>query len=153
MNKRGFVDKKDYNKIVSLVPIVCVDLIFVYKGGFLMGRRIKEPAKRQWFFPGGRVYKGETILNTAIRKAKKEIGLKIIKNDLSFLGVGETIFNGRGIENNRHSVDVVFLVRLKRMRVLNFDTSQHSEVRWFSKIDRNWNPYVKIMLKKAGFKL
>jgi colanic acid biosynthesis protein WcaH len=146
------ISDKEYKRIIKQLPIPCVDLVIVHKNEFLLGKRVNQPARGQWFFPGGRIYKGETILRAAIRKAKEEIGIKLTESDLSLLGVGETIFNGGNIDDARHSVNVVFLAKIKNILKFNFDKRQHSEIKWFSKIDTSWHPYVKEFLRKAGFK-
>ena len=144
--KNKLIGDKEYKNIVKLVPIVCVDLLIVDGKKFLLGKRVNQPAREQWFFPGGRIYKGETILKAAIRKAKEEMGMRISAKNLSVLGVGETIFDGKGIDKARHSVNIVYLVKVNNKTKFHFDKTQHSEVKWFSKIDSSWHPYVKEFL-------
>ena len=66
-----------YRQIVELMPILCVDLLIVHEGKYLLVKRKREPAKGLWWPPGGRVWKGETIENAARRKAKEEIGVQV----------------------------------------------------------------------------
>ncbi len=142
------IGDKEYKNIVKLVPIVCVDLILTDGNKFLLGKRVNQPAKGQWFFPGGRIYKGEKIVDAAIRKAKEEMGIKILAKDLSIIGVGETIFDGKGIDKARHSINVVCLVKISDKTKFNFDRTQHSEIKWFSEINPDWHEYVKEFLRK-----
>ncbi|MEK9154617.1 MAG: NUDIX domain-containing protein [Patescibacteria group bacterium] len=142
-----WIDENFYKEILNAVPIVCVDLILIRENKFLLGQRLNEPAKSQWFFAGGRVFKNEPLKDAALRKAKEELGVEITYSDLKLLGVGETIFQ----ESNRHTVNTVFTVNFNNTLAINFDKTQHSKIEWFSSIDENWHPYVKEMLELAGF--
>ena len=151
---KNMIPTSFYNRILSVIPVPCVDLVIVHKGKFLMGKRINEPAKGQWFFPGGRVFKEETLEQAAVRKAKEETGIKIKKSNLNYLTTAETIFRAKNFSGTRHTINSVFLVKpdkLKESELLKFDRTQNSEFQWFSKIDKNWYPYVKNVLKLAGF--
>lgn len=66
-----------YKQIVEVMPILCVDLVIVHEGKYLLVKRKNEPAKGLWWPPGGRVWKGETIEQAARRKAKEEIGVGV----------------------------------------------------------------------------
>ena len=39
--------------VVDNVPLVSVDLVAKHDGGVLLGRHENEPAKGEWFVPGG----------------------------------------------------------------------------------------------------
>lgn len=148
--KNKFISAKKYQEILKLLPIPCVDIIVVSDNKFLMGKRSEEPAEGTWFFPGGRIMKGETFEKTAIRKAREEIGLGIKKGSLKLLGVGETVFPEAKIP--RHTVNVVFLIKIAGQNKLKLIKEHHSELVWFTKISPMWHPYVKHFLKEAGFK-
>jgi colanic acid biosynthesis protein WcaH len=53
--------------------------------------RASEPVKGVWWWPGGRLLKGETFFDAAIRKAKQETGLTQVK-PIQVLGVWNTFF-------------------------------------------------------------
>jgi ADP-ribose pyrophosphatase YjhB (NUDIX family) len=147
-----WIDKNTYNTITELIPITCVDLLFIYKGSFLLGKRVNSPGQGEWFYPGGRVYKGELLKDAVIRKAKEELGISIKNSQISFLTVGETIFKGKTIDNNRHSINTVFKVELKNLPKFITDEKQISVLQWFTKVDQDLHPYTKTTLKVAGFK-
>ena len=75
-----FVDKDIYEKSVNNLPICCVD-VFIYnpidKSYFLVLRK-NAPAKGVWWYPGGRLFKGEKFFDCAIRKCREEANLDII---------------------------------------------------------------------------
>ena len=58
-----------YKKILEYIPICCVDVVICHFNKILFVKRNTEPAKNEWWFPGGRVYKNEMLEETAIRKA------------------------------------------------------------------------------------
>lgn len=66
-----------YNIIKKKFPIPCVDLITVNDiNQILMLKRKNDPARGQWWFPGGRVHFCEERLNAVGRILKQECGLK-----------------------------------------------------------------------------
>jgi len=65
-----------YRQILAVMPIVCVDLMVTdVDGKLLLLRRRDEPAKDQWWLPGGRVHLGEARVEAALRKLNEECGL------------------------------------------------------------------------------
>lgn len=71
------IESSVYEIIKKSMPIPCVDLIVIDKSGnILMLLRNNDPAKGQWWFPGGRVLFNETRLDAAHRKLKEECGLE-----------------------------------------------------------------------------
>jgi len=116
------------------------------KDEILLLKRINEPAKGKFFTPGGRINKGETILEAASRKMYEELGLKIDPNRLVFGGVVEEAYDN-GIFGNidTHYIDLVYGVVLND----NFEEekikldSQHSEYKWFKLDDPDLHHYVK----------
>lgn len=63
--------------IVKYVPIPSVDLLVFAHGGVLLAKRKNSPAKGEWFVPGGRVHKGETLEEAVHRVGREELGVKI----------------------------------------------------------------------------
>ena len=84
------IDKELYSKIHELLPIACVDLLIVDDGKILLVKRNREPAKDQYWFPGGRMLRNETFAGAAKRLALGETGLHI--NAVETLGVDNLIF-------------------------------------------------------------
>lgn len=148
--QKKFIPQSLYKNILKNIPIVCVDVVIVRGNKFLLGKRVNEPAKGEWWVPGGRVLKNETLKKAAARKIKEEVGIKINQPDLKYLMTGEIFFKA----TSRHMIGVVFLVRINKHQVkqINFGDYQHSQIAWFDKINKNWHPYLKILLKTAGFK-
>ena len=63
-------------EVTKKMPIPCVDVIVCRSQKFLMGWRIIPPYKNVWALPGGRMFRGESFIQTAMRQCAKS-GLKI----------------------------------------------------------------------------
>jgi len=145
------IPEKTYKKIHSLIPVPCVDVLITDgRGNFLLAKRKNNPEKGKWFFPGGRVLRGEKIKDTALRKLKQEARLK--GKIVELLGVYD-FFSKEGYFKNipTHTIAIVFLVKVSGGQRIILD-QQNSESAWFNKINPKWHPYVKKFLKEAGFK-
>ncbi len=67
-----YLPEKLWNLMVQIMPIPCVDLIFVNdKGEVLYGIRRIPPCVNTWMLPGGRILKGEDPEETALRQAQE----------------------------------------------------------------------------------
>jgi len=137
-----------YKKIVGVLPISCVDSVIVHGNSFLLGKRANKPAKGQWFIIGGRVWKGESLENAVKRHVKTETGAANVKIK-KFLTTVATIFKDSAQGPSSHTINSVFLVEAKSKKFV--ATKENKELKWFSSIDKNWHPYVKNVLKLAGF--
>ena len=132
------------------MPVPCVDLIIVSGKQFLMVKRKNKPAKGRWCVPGGRVFKNETLSQAVRRKVQEETGLKKFKI-IRLLTVTEFHSPKSEFGSSTHTISSIFLVAVPPNQVLESD-SQSSDIRWFSKIDKNWIKYARDILKLAGFK-
>ena len=59
-----------YKQIKALMPIPCVEAIIMKDDSLLFLRRKNSPAKGEWWFPGGRIRKGETFKETLLREKR-----------------------------------------------------------------------------------
>jgi len=71
------IPRDEYATIAEHVPIVSVDLLVWNDGGLVLGKRTNEPAKGEWFVPGGSVLKGETREEAVHRVAREEVGCDV----------------------------------------------------------------------------
>lgn len=140
----------EYKKILEFMPICCIEVMIYHKGKVLLVLRKSEPLKNEWWFPGGRIYKNETLEQAAVRKAFEEIGLKV--KTIKKIGTYETIhkFGPYNLKSGVHTVNVCILAKPigKNINVKIDKTS--SKYRWIAKIEKDLNPYVKIALEDAG---
>jgi ADP-ribose pyrophosphatase YjhB (NUDIX family) len=105
---KGLIAEDLYRTIVAVVPLACVDLLVVDAlGSVLLMRRRDEPARGQWWLPGGRVHFGETREQAALRKLREECGLR--SDGASELLTADLLLeDGRG--SRSHGVTTVFRI-------------------------------------------
>jgi len=105
-----------YKKIIESIPIVCVDIIIQNnQSKILLVKRNTEPLKEEWWVIGGRINKGENILEAAKRKVLEEVGLKII--NLDFFGIYEDQYENSAFSNNSnyHTISIVYKTRVQNI--------------------------------------
>ena len=122
-----YLSKKDYKKIASQFPILCVDGIIAWKGKFLLVKRKNEPMAHEWWVPGGRVLKDELLEVAFRRKMKEETGLDV--RVVARLGCYEEIYEKSDIPGSKHTVSVVFVGIPIEEPIIKLD-EQSSEYQW-----------------------
>ena len=133
----------EFQKIVDTVPICTVDVLFFNsdKTETLLFRRQNEPLKGTFFSLGGRLLKGESLEDCAVRQAMREAGIAVRKEELTFGGVqGELHHNSMFKGVAYHAIDVFYGHILHEEDVL-LD-SQHSVYQWFLVSDPTLHPFV-----------
>jgi len=123
-----FINQKEYFKIIEAIPILCVDLLIVHKGKCLLMRRDNEPAKGQYWFPGGRINKMEKIKDAALRKAEEEVNLKCLFQRI--ISVEETMFEKeRQMHTDIHTVNICCHLTTESVKHIKID-KYHDEYMW-----------------------
>lgn len=134
----NFIPTKLYNQIIKLIPIVSVEAAIQMDDGFLFFRRNNEPAKGEWWFPGGRIKKGETLQEALHREVKEETGLTITQYKL--INVYSRVFP------ERHDITITYLCKTNKDKItLN---NEHSNYKLFNTLD-GLHPYIKQTIKDA----
>ncbi len=147
---------KLYKKIISLIPICCVDALLKDGNKFFLFKRAYEPAKNEWWLIGGRILKGESLKNAVIRKVKEEIGIDVKISKI--LGVYETFFPVSRFEANKrristHTISVCFVVEpIKKNFKLKLN-EEYNGYKVVTKLERNFHPYIKKVLLDTGLEL
>lgn len=105
-----FVPEDRFREFVARMPQVCVETVVERADGtVLLARRTNDPVREEWFWPGGRLYKGEWLEDAARRVGREELGLDLdIGNQL---GVYEHRWETSASGPSRHTVNVVFRAR------------------------------------------
>ena len=140
-----------YKKILDSFPIACVDLLVVYGKEFALVKRNHEPLLGELWFPGGRIFKGETFEKTIKRKLRDEMRIPSGEiQEIKQLTTRETFFKTSAFGVSTHSINVTFLVGVARK---NLDArGSDGEIFWFTKIGKNVPMYIRSYLKEAGFR-
>lgn len=146
-----FISDRIYRDILKNIPIPCVDVIIETNTSFLMIKRLTEPAKNQWWLPGGRVLKNELLVEAAKRKAFEETGIdcRVVR----LVHTEETIFETGPWGIPVHSINACFCLKVHNPSedvAVKLDRYS-SEFKWCWSIKRSWNPYVKRCLRAAGW--
>ncbi|MBI4021604.1 MAG: NUDIX hydrolase [Candidatus Aenigmarchaeota archaeon] len=141
-----------YRDILEFAPNACVDVVIMHQDRVLMVYREREPAKHQWWFPGGRIYKNELLEDAIIRKAREEVGLDV--RVVRKVGVYETLFPQAAlpeVKSGAHTINIAFLAApLTRQPEVVLD-QDHSSFVWCASPAKDWNPYLKQVLKDLGW--
>jgi len=81
-----FLPDEEYGRALDTLVKGCVDILLRNaRGDVLLGLRAHEPAKDDWWYLGGRMQCGETIHETAIRHVKRDIGIELDGDRLTFV--------------------------------------------------------------------
>ncbi|CAJ1960083.1 unnamed protein product [Cylindrotheca closterium] len=120
-DSRKFLPSDVYGELVRKCVVCCVDIVVVRrdketgKKQCVLVERASEPAKGVWWWPGGRLLKGETFFDAAKRKTQQETGLKSI-TPIQVLGVWNTFFPASAWdsqeEKGTQTVNAIVLVEL-----------------------------------------
>ena len=126
------LSQEEFENIYDKVPRLCVDLVIKNELGILLALRSVEPYKDMWNLPGGTVYKGENISETAIRIAKLETGLDV--NPGKFIGYLE-YFNEKRGEALVHTVSIVLDATVNGGELQHDENT--SELKYFNELPEN----------------
>lgn len=123
------IPPEEYRTIAQNVPIVSVDLLVHHNGGLVLGKRQNEPAKGEWFVPGGTVLKRETLVDAVHRVAQEELGPDVVVDER--LGIYEHFYDAAATEgvDSKQYLATAFIVT-PRTNTLEPD-EQHDPLRVF----------------------
>ena len=125
------IPTEQYNQIAELIPIASVEAVIQIDGAFLFLKRNNQPAKGEWWFPGGRIKKGETLQEALHREVKEETGLTVTQYKL--INVYSRVFP------QRHDITIAYHCRTEKQKItLN---NEHTEYKLLSKPD-GLHPYI-----------
>mgnify|MGYP001569066701 FL=1 len=130
-----------YDLIIHSIPIACVDVAIIARGSVLLVKRNDAPAKGEWWLPGGRVHKGETMRQTAKRKALEEVGIECHVGPI--IHTAETIFQDGPNGIPVHSINSCFLLfPIDELHPIVKLDSHHSQSKWVNYVIDGLHPYV-----------
>lgn len=127
--------KKELSRALDNMVKVSVD-VFVYdsKGRILLGSRKHLPLKGLWCF-GGRMLPRELFSDAAIRNIKRELGIVLDEDDVSFVGFYSMVWDKRAeepVENGFHDLMIFMKTKIDlNVHRINLDGT-HSSVEWYT---------------------
>jgi colanic acid biosynthesis protein WcaH len=130
--KGSFIPDPLFNQIVKLLPIASVEALIVIDKSLLLLKRNNEPAKGLWWFPGGRIHKGESLKETLCREILEETGLHL--ETFKLINVYSRAFP------ERHDITIVFLCTCKEGKIK--VDSEHSEYKLFKEMPHDLHPFL-----------
>jgi len=140
-----WIADEEWETIVRNVPIVSVDLVVETPAGLVLGKRANEPAKGEWFVPGGRVRKGEKLEAAVHRIAREELAVNVdIKSTLGTYG---HFYERSEVGTSKHYVAHGYHVRTGETELKS--DSQHRALSVFETRPENIHEYVKQYLAAA----
>lgn len=120
--------------IIKNTPLVSIDLV-VYnpKGEVLLGKRNNRPAQDNWFVPGGRILKDESMVDAFKRLTLNELGVKLTMSDAQLIGPFDHFYtdNLTGDDFSTHYVALGYRLTVDDA-LLALPTDQHNDYNWFS---------------------
>ncbi|ACV47342.1 NUDIX hydrolase [Halomicrobium mukohataei DSM 12286] len=141
----------EWQAIVKNVPIVSVDLVVEHDGGVLLGKRKNEPAKGEWFVPGGTVLKNETRTDAVHRVADEEIGEQVVIDEC--LGTYEHFYDASEINgvDSKHYVVTAYRCHIESNNSDISSDDQHSAFEVFHPPFDKYHPYVERYLNDLDY--
>lgn len=140
--RNNFIPDNVYDQITKQLPIASVEALIVIDKALLFLRRKNYPAKEEWWFPGGRILKGENLEQALRREVREETGLEI--SSYKLINVYSRVFP------ERQDITVVYLCKCKEGKVkLN---GEHSEYRLFAENPAGLHPYLVETVRDSQWK-
>lgn len=139
INYIGKLSQDNYDLAASLTQIVSIDLLIKNnEEQYLLGKRLNPPAKNSLFVPGGRIYKGESIMSALKRIIKDEIGIE--HYDSWLYGIYDHYYKNESpsgrTDIDTHYVSIAFKVEPLNLKLtndnINIFLKQHENLVWMT---------------------
>jgi ADP-ribose pyrophosphatase YjhB (NUDIX family) len=140
--ENNYIPIESYEQITRQLPIASVEALIVIDGALLFLKRKNPPAKGEWWFPGGRIRKRETLQEALEREIKEETGLEIVS--CSLINAYARFFP------ERDDVTIAYLCTVKKGKI-KLD-SEHSEYMLRKEVPEGLHPYMKQVIEDSCWK-
>lgn len=133
-------------------PILKATVIFLIKDEYiLLGHKKRGFGQNKWNGVGGKVEKGESVEDSAVRETEEEIGIKIAVNDLEQVAILHFYFPEMPVESNYNQEVYAYFVQWKK-EMGKPSESEEIYPKWFKRtalpFDMMWDDD-KVWLPKA----
>jgi len=139
-----------YAAFLKRLPQVSVELFLETERGVLLLQRTNEPAAGEWFWPGTRLFKGESFQSAVERLSQEELGIDV---DLGpQLGTYSHFWDTGAFDEveTTHTVNIVYRATTMTPGDIELD-DQHNAIRFVEHPDESFNDYVNGYLRDAGY--
>lgn len=138
-----YIPGETFSEFIQSMPQCCVEIVVSTDNGVLLAKRANAPVKDSWFWPGSRLYKGESLENAPHRVADEELGIDV--DIVEQLGIHEHVWetSAEAGRPSRHTVNIVYLVEPADP---DFEISlddQHTTTRFVESVDESYHEYVR----------
>jgi colanic acid biosynthesis protein WcaH len=139
-----------YAAFLKRLPQVSVELFLETERGVLLLRRTNEPAAGEWFWPGTRLFKGESFQSAAKRLSQAELGIEVELGP--HLGTYSHFWDTAPFDEvgTTHTVNVVYRATTATPGDIELD-DQHNAVRFVEHPHEAFHDYVNAYLRDAGY--
>ncbi|PSQ15875.1 ADP-ribose pyrophosphatase [Halobacteriales archaeon QS_8_69_26] len=144
------IPEERFAECLAVLPQACVEVVLEHDGGVLLARRTNEPAEGEWFWPGGRLYRGERLPDAARRVAREELGIAV--GLLGQLGAYGHFWDTASVDglDSRHTVNVVYHCRpADEDFEIDLD-DQHDDYRFVTGVEDWMHEYVREYVEDSG---
>jgi colanic acid biosynthesis protein WcaH len=137
-----YIPEDLFAEFTARMPELCVEVILDTDEGVLLAKRTNKPARGEWFWPGGRLYKGEKLESAARRVAREELGIEVEIEER--LGVYTHLWETSAVagEASRHTVNVAFRATPANPGFEIELDAQHDDHRFLAEPETNLQEYV-----------
>jgi colanic acid biosynthesis protein WcaH len=129
-----YLTDSEFQTVIRCAPLVSIDLILRSPNNDVwLGLRKDEPARGNWFVPGGRIRKDETVADAFARIVKSELNIDKSIQDARFIGPFQHRYATNAYELpgvTTHYVVLAYELRLTEKLDATPD-SHHSAKRWW----------------------
>lgn len=129
--QKGFINEKEYKKIINLMPILCIDFLIRKDKNYLLIKRLEEPLKEEFWLPGGRLRIFETIEEASERIQLKEIGRYF--TDINLIAFSNYFFKKNSSSRACHTPTLLYEIIVNDYFEPVLDCF-HSEYKWSKKL-------------------
>ena len=132
-----WLSNEPFLSVVDSTPLISIDLVVLNsKGECLLGQRLNRPAQGNWFVPGGRILKNETLDAAFSRLTLEELGKVSARSDARLLGVYEhfyadSVFAAPGQGPDTHYVVLAYQLVMAEDDLLHPPHAQHDAYHWW----------------------
>lgn len=159
MQNKFFLDKDEFSRAISMLPLISIDFCIIYEGKILLGKRNNEPAKNFFFTPGGRIRKNERFEDALKRISVDELNFDISnKVGKRLMGIWDHFYDQSAYDKNisTHYVNLPHLFFLNKKEFQDLDlksgeSDQHSRWIWLeldnALVDDKVHKYIKQNIK------
>jgi len=138
--QNSYLSEKLFNRIMKCLPIVSVEAMIVTDDGLLLLKRNNKPVKGEWWFPGGRIHKGESLLDALRREVKEETNLEI--SNCKLINVYSRVLP------ERHDITIAYLCSCSGKVILNME---HIEYAFFKQLPRDLHLCMREVVRDSGW--